>query len=130
MEYWYDVKIVVAPELVTVFMDGKEILSAQPASQTRLFCQTGFDEATQELVIKVVNGTEQSYRRSFNIVGAGSVAPTGKIITLAGNPQDENSFEQPKKLSPQGSVFNRFSKQFTYDFAPMSYTIMRVRVTK
>ena len=36
----YDVKIVVAPELVTVFMDGKEILSAQPASQTRLFCQT------------------------------------------------------------------------------------------
>ena len=127
---WYDVKIVVAPELVTVFMDGKEILSAQPASQTRLFCQTGFDEATQELVIKVVNGTEQSYRRSFNIVGAGSVAPTGKIITLAGNPQDENSFEQPQKLSPQESVFNRFSKQFTYDFAPMSYTIMRVRVTK
>lgn len=58
------------------------------------------------------------------------MAPTGKIITLAGNPQDENSFEQPKKLSPQESVFNRFSKQFTYDFAPMSYTIMRVRVTK
>ena len=125
---WYDVKIIVKPQLVTLFMDGQEILSAQPAAQTRHFCQTGFDESTSELVIKVVNGTDQPYRRSFTIDGARNVMPTGRVITLSGNANDENSFEQPTKLAPQTALFGKFGKQFDYEFAPMSFTIMRVKV--
>ena len=125
---WYDVKITVTPQLVTLFMDGKEILSAKPASQTRHFCQTGYDEQTGELVIKVVNGTEQPYRRSFAIDGATSVMPTGRVITLSGNAQDENTFDQPTKLAPQTTLYGKFGKQFSYEFAPMSFTIMRVKV--
>ena len=127
---WYDVKVVVSPELVTLFMDGKQILSAKPASQTRHFCQTGYDETTGKLVIKVVNGTEQPYRRSFSIEGAQTIMPTGRVITLSGNANDENTFEQPTKLAPQTTLFSKFGKQFTYDFAPMSYTIMRVKVAQ
>lgn len=127
---WYDVKIVVSPQLVTLFMDGREILSAKPASLTRHFCQTGYDEQTSELVIKVVNGTEQPYRRSFAIDGAKTVMPIGRVITLSGSPQDENSFEQPTKLAPRTNLFGKFGKQFDYEFAPMSYTIMRVKVDK
>ena len=127
---WYDVKIVVKPQLVTLFMDGKEILSAKPTAQTRHFCQTGYDETTSELVIKVVNGTEQPYRRSFVIDGAMNVMPTGRIITLSGNANEENSFEQPTKLAPQTTLFGKFGKQFDYEFAPMSFTIMRVKVEK
>ena len=125
---WYDVKIIVKPQLVTLFMDGQEILSAQPAAQTRHFCQTGFDESTSELIIKVVNGTDQPYRRSFTIDGARNVMTTGRVITLSGNANDENSFEQPTKLAPQTALFGKFGKQFDYEFAPMSFTIMRVKV--
>lgn len=125
---WYDVKIAVTPQLVTLFMDGKEILSAKPASQNRHFCQTGYDEQTGELIIKVVNGTVQPYRRSFTIDGASNVMPTGRVITLSGNAQDENTFEQPTKLAPQTTIFGKFGKQFSYEFAPMSFTIMRVKV--
>ena len=125
---WYDVKITVTPQLVTLFMDGKEILSAKPASQTRHFCQTGYDEQTGELIIKVVNGTEQTYRRSFTIDGASNVMPTGRVITISGNAQDENTFEQPTKLAPQTTLYGKFGKQFSYEFAPMSFTIMRVKV--
>ena len=127
---WYDVKVVVTPQLVTLYMDGKEILSAQPAAQTRHFCQTGYDEATSELVIKVVNGTDQPYRRSFAIDGARNVMPTGHVITLCGNANDENTFEQPTKLAPQTTLFGKFGKLFDYEFAPMSFTIMRVKVEK
>lgn len=127
---WYDVKIVVSPQLVTLYMDGKEILSAKPASQTRHFCQTGYDESTGELVIKVVNGTDQPYRRSFAIDGAQTVMPTGRVITLSGDANAENTFEQPTKLAPQSTLFGKFGKQFTYEFAPMSFTIMRVKAEK
>ena len=78
----------------------------------------------------MVNGTEQSYHRSFLIAGAKNVLPTGKVITLSGDAKDENSFQQPTKLAPQTALYGKFGKQFDYDFPPMSFTIMRVKVSK
>ncbi|MCR5181004.1 MAG: alpha-L-arabinofuranosidase, partial [Bacteroidaceae bacterium] len=125
---WYDVKLVVTPMAVTLYVDGQEMTVARPSTPTRLFCQTGYDEATGELVIKVVNGTDQPYNRSFDIAGAQNVMPTGKVITLHGDATDENTFEQPTKLAPETTLFGKFGKQFTYQFPPMSFTIMRVKV--
>ena len=87
-------------------------------------------EQTGELIIKVVNGTDQAYRRSFTIDGARNVLPTGKVITLNGDANDENSFEQPTKLAPRTTLFGKFGKQFDYEFPPMSFTVMRVKVSK
>ena len=95
---------------------------------TRYFCQTGYDEQTGELIIKVVNGTDQPYNRSFTIDGANNVMPTGKIITLNGDANDENTFEQPTKLAPRTTLYGKFGKQFGYQFPPMSFTIMRIKV--
>jgi len=127
---WYDVKIVVTPMEVTLYVDGQEQTVARPTGRTRHFCQTGYDEQAGELVIKVVNGTDQSYRRSFIIDGTNTVLPTGKVITLHGDANDENTFEQPTKLAPQTHLFGKFGKQFDYEFPPMSFTIMRVKVSK
>lgn len=33
-------------------------------------------------------------------------------------------------MAPQTSLFGKFGKQFDYQFAPMSFTIMRVKVDK
>ena len=127
---WYDIKIVVTPLSATLFVDGREMTVARPTTDIRHFCQTGFDESTSELVIKVVNGTEQPYHRTFSIDGTKNVMPSGKVITLSGNATDENTFEQPTKLSPQTTRYGKFGKQFDYEFAPMSFTIMRVKVEK
>ena len=127
---WYDVKIAVTPMAVTLYVDGQEMTVARPAAHTRHFCQTGYDEQTGELIIKVVNGTDQAYRRSFTIDGARNVLPTGKVITLSGDANDENTFEQPTKLAPCTTLFGKFGKQFDYEFPPMSFTVMRVKVSK
>lgn len=73
---------------------------------------------------------DQAYRRSFTIDGARNVLPTGKVITLNGDANDENSFEQPTKLAPRTTLFGKFGKQFDYEFPPMSFTVMRVKVSK
>ena len=97
---------------------------------TRHFCQAGYDEQTGELIIKAVNGTDQPYRRSFTIDGASNVLPTGKVITLNGDAKDENTFEQPTKLAPRTTLFGKFGRQFDYEFPAMSFTVMRVKVSK
>ena len=127
---WYDIRLVVTPMTATLYVDGKEITVAKPAVPTRHFCQTGYDEATSELIIKVVNGTDQPYRRAFCIDGAKIVMPTGSVITLNGKANEENTFEQPTKLSPRTSLYGKFGKEFEYEFEPMSFTIMRVKVSK
>ncbi len=127
---WYDVKIVVSQQDAKLYVDGKEMTVAKPAVSTRQCCQAGYDEQTGEMVIKVVNGTEKPYRRSFDICGATTVIPTGKVITLSGNATDENTFAEPTKLAPQTTLFGHFGKQFDYEFAPMSFTIMRIKVAK
>jgi len=53
-----------------------------------------------------------------------------KVITLCGEAHDEHSFDQPTKLSPKTSVWGKFGKQFSYEFAPMSFTVLRMKVTK
>lgn len=127
---WYDVKIVVTPMAVTLYVDGKEMTVARPAALTRHFCQAGYDEQTGELVIKVVNGTDRPYTRSFVIDGAMTVMPTGKVITLNGDVNDENTFEEPTKLAPRTALYGKFDKHFDYQFPPMSFTVMRVKVNK
>ena len=67
---------------------------------------------------------------TFSIDGTKNVMPSGKVITLSGNATDENTFEQPTKLSPQTTGYGKFGKQFDYEFAPMSFTIMRMKVEK
>ena len=126
---WYDIKIVVAPDSAVLYVDGKEVTTAKPVAQPRQFCQTGYDEQTGELVIKVVNGTDQSYTREFDIAGAERIEPRGRVITLSGNANDENSFEQPTKVAPKQGRFDQFGQHFAYTFEPMSFTIMRVRVS-
>lgn len=125
---WYSVKIEISPEFTKLFIDGKEMCGGEPPMQTPQHCQAGYDEETEELVIKVVNGTNQPYLRSFVIDGTKNVMPTGKVITLSGNAEDENSFEQPTKVAPKTSLYGKFDKQFSYEFAPMSFTIMRIKV--
>ena len=127
---WYDVELVITPEMTRFFIDGKEMVAGAPPIPTRQFCQAGYDELTGELGIKVVNGTEKSYKRCFDIAGANNVMPTGKVITLCGDAEDENTFEQPTKIAPQTSLYGKFGKQFSYEFAPMSFTIMRIKVAK
>lgn len=127
---WYDVRLEVSPMSATLYVDGQKVTVAKPAEPTRHFCQTGYDELTSELVIKVVNGTNEPYRRSFTIDGTRNVMPTGRVITLSGDANDENSFEEPTKLAPQITLYGKFGKQFDYEFAPMSFTVMRVKVEK
>ena len=92
---------------------------------------SGIDESTGEVVLKFVNGYDEPYTATFELKGVSEVKRKGQVITLSAiNGKEENSFEEPEKIYPQESSFSKFDKSFTYEFAPFSYTILRMRIKK
>ena len=124
---WYDIRLVVAPGKSELYMDNELILSHVPESTPLQFISSGYDEATREVIIKVVNAEGKSYPARIKLEGM-EVESTGKVISLAsGSDMDENSFEEPEKIYPEKSEYNGFGKSFDYNFPPFSYTILRIR---
>ena len=125
---WYDAKLVVTPQKSELFMDGKLILAHAPETTPLQFFSSGYDEATGEVIVKVVNSEAQPYPLRIKLDGVDDVEKTGKVISLsAASDMDENSFEEPMKISPKESEYKGFGKSFDYTFPPFSYTILRVK---
>ncbi|NDV80890.1 alpha-L-arabinofuranosidase C-terminal domain-containing protein [Bacteroides sp. 51] len=125
---WYEIKLVVTPQKSELYMDGEYILSHVPESTPLQFISSGYDEATHELILKVVNAEATPYSTTIKLDGVSHVEKEGKVISLsATNGEEENSFEEPQKIYPKESVYNKFGKNFNYAFPPFSYTILRIK---
>lgn len=128
---WYSVKLVVTAYESKLYIDGKLLLTHRPETLPLQFLSSGYDESAGELVLKFVNGSENTYRAGIQLKGATEVQKAGKVTTLsATNDREENTFESPQKIFPADSVFNGFGKDFNYQFAPFSYTILRIKTKK
>lgn len=127
-EVWHDIKLEVSATKSELFVDGTLVLSYISQPIPVLFYYTGYDEKSGELILKVVNAEDTSHRASFKIKGATDIAESGKIISLSSDKgTDENSYENPRKIYPQESIYHHFGKTVHYSFPPYSYTIMRIK---
>jgi alpha-L-arabinofuranosidase len=95
------------------------------------FFSAGYQEETDEVIIKVVNADSTVYNPKFMMEGISDIEKKGKIITLsAKDGNQENSFEDPKKIYPVETEYSGFDKTFDYQFDPYSYTIMRIKANR
>ncbi|MGQ1947538.1 alpha-L-arabinofuranosidase C-terminal domain-containing protein [Geofilum sp. OHC36d9] len=124
---WYNIKIVVSEFGAEYFVDGDLILTHESEPLNRKFHVAGYDEDTNEIIIKVVNATDKSSFTQININGA-EVEKEGAVITLsAKSKEDENSLEDPYKIMPVEIQYNKFASSFVYEFKPNSLTILRLK---
>lgn len=126
---WYDVEIKVSPDMTSLKMDGKEVISWGGQEMPQQFFLAGYDKNAGEAVIKAVNASSSSYPAEFNLAGASEVSRSGTITTLKSESlDDENSLDEPFKIAPETKSFDGFSSQFKYDLPPYSVVVMRVKV--
>ena len=60
-----------------------------------------------------------------DLAGAGKVAAQGKAIVLASaKKEDTNTIAEPTKVVPVTSEVKGLGKQFSYNFAPYSVTVL------
>jgi len=111
---------------VSLWVDGKRIISYTPARRQQ-FAVAGYDEASREVIVKVVNPEGAPWRAAIRLDNAGAVAPEGRVISLSARSlEDENSFEEPLKISPETGTASGLSRAFEYEFKPFSYTVLRI----
>ena len=124
---WYDIRIDIKDGKFTYSLDGKQMLETAIENIQR-YVVSGYDENTGELIVKFVNATEEPFTTSINLQNVTSVERKGKVVTLtSADPKDENTLDDPKRVFPRESTFNKFSGQFDYTFEPWSFTVLRIK---
>lgn len=98
------------------------------ADQKRLYASATRDDATGEVIVKVVNGAAAPAEVKLTISGTAKPATTARALLLTGsNRTDENSFIEPKKVSPQESTLQISGNALTHSFPPNSLTVLRMK---
>jgi alpha-L-arabinofuranosidase len=128
---WHDIKITVEGKQIKLVIDGTVIGQIEYKRPQRQFAIAGYDKAAGEIIVKVVNGEKTPFNTTINLNNVAEIEPAGQIIELySTSKDDENSFAEPKKVSPQTSTFTKFRKTFDMKFRPYSLTILRIKAKK
>ncbi|CAL9601719.1 alpha-L-arabinofuranosidase C-terminal domain-containing protein [Streptomyces sp. enrichment culture] len=122
----YDIEIKVRGRQVSLYLDGAkwgEFTDDKAAEPFRQVVTE--DEATGDLIVKVVNAQDAAARTTVDLGGA-DVGPRARVVTLAGDRSAVNT-EADTAITPVSSTFSGVSQKFTYTFQPNSVTFLRIR---
>jgi alpha-L-arabinofuranosidase len=130
---WYDLKVEVRGAAVKCWMDGRLIhgLKNTLALTRGLFASATREDASGEVIVKVVNASHSPTETEIQLNGAKQLAGEAKLVVLTSdNPTDENSLDEPLKVSPKADTLKLSGTKFKHTFPGNSLTILRVRETK
>jgi alpha-N-arabinofuranosidase len=100
------------------------------AGADKLLASAARDLSAGEIILKVVNGGKSAMSAKVNLAGIKSVVSLATVFTLASAGQrDENSFAEPKKISPKETQLKIKSPQFEYTFPANSLTVLRIKTS-
>jgi alpha-L-arabinofuranosidase len=125
---WHDIRVTVEGAAIGCSVDGVAIGEAVWKPLERRFAVAGYDRQAGEVIVKVVNAVGEPLSTRIELSNALEVEPVGTVITLSSaSLKDDNSFEEPSKVSPVAKEFDRFGKSFSMLFEPNSFTILRIK---
>jgi alpha-N-arabinofuranosidase len=105
---------------------GDEILPVTSA-ETAVQGSATRNTKTGELYIKLVNPQSTAESLGLEIKGVASLATKGGVITLAAEPADTNSIDQPRNVVPKTTVVRNLKPAFTYTLPPHSIVILKLK---
>jgi alpha-N-arabinofuranosidase len=110
-------------DLLAITKDGKPLIG-----QNDLFASAVKDVNTKEVIVKIVNTAAKAQDLSIDLKGS-KLQSKGTIITLASSDlNDENSFANPKKLSPKESDYTLKSEKAALNVPAYSVTILKLKM--
>lgn len=125
---WYQIKATILADEVECFINNQSVLKYSIQKQPNRFAIAGYEEQTNEIILKVVNAEPVPFKTSIKLDNVGEIDPKGRIITLtAKNKNEENSFKDPTRIIPQTKDFSGVSNNFSMEFKPWSLTVLRVK---
>ena len=110
--------------VVPILEDNKAI-----SGQDSVYASAVVDNATGELVVKLVNVASAAKPVTVNIQGGKSIAANGRLIALQSSDlQGLNSLEQPTRISPEEKNISIKGKTIRTEIAPWSFYVIRAKI--
>ena len=108
---------------------GDEVLPVKgDDSANKFFISATRDNASSEVILKVVNAATSAAEADIRLDTASDVDESGRSILLSGANADVNSFGQPAKVAPVDAAISGVSKSFPHTFPANSMTVLRLKV--
>jgi alpha-L-arabinofuranosidase len=124
---WYDIRIEVDGPQVRAFLQDKLLLEYTDSSPVQFAVGTGLRKNGQELIVKLINGSESDRPTNIHISG-GEWQTEGKAIVMSsGNLNDENTFAEPTKIAPRSMTLHNLGSDFTLKIPARSAMILTLR---
>lgn len=99
----------------------------RPKQIPALFYVATKDSKTGMVYLKIVNTQDKAQAINIKLQGASKVINAGQQIVLKANdPLETNTIDDPKKIVPVTSPLKKVNKNFTYDAAPYSITVLQL----
>ena len=110
-------------DLIAITKDGKPVIG-----QNDLFASAVKDVTTNEVIVKLVNTSATTQEVNVDLKGT-KLASKGTITTLTSpNLQDENSFANPKKISPTEGTFKMKNNKAQTKLPAYSVTVLKIKM--
>jgi alpha-L-arabinofuranosidase len=123
---WYDIRIEVHGRTVRGFLDGVLLQERMLPRVDRVLAIAGRDEPSGDLIVKVVNTSPDAAPMMVNLRGVTTASQVVVHVLTSANPQDENTFEAPARITPRAATRALDGPSFVHSFPPYSLTILRI----
>lgn len=128
---WYDVRVEVSDYEIKAYLNDEFICSyVKPQEYGPVYASSVYDEATGEVVVKIVNTMDSDVNVGVNIDGADIESNIAKTVVMSGDMALENSLENKDAISPVEGRITNASNEFTYNAKANSLSIIRLTADK
>jgi alpha-L-arabinofuranosidase len=128
---WYDIKLVVIGSHAKCYLDGQLIHDVdfeKSASIRSLYACASHDDATGDVIVKVVNASASPLDATVDLSGAKNLTGKGSATVLtSASGADENSLAEPTKVSPKTEPVDFSGSSLTRSFPGNSFTVLRLQ---
>jgi len=90
-----------------------------------IFASSSRDEATGDIILKVVNAVPDAQQMEISLEGAPHLGSTAKMEVLTGELTAVNSVAEPMKVAPKTSTIDASGAKFVREFPGNSVTVLR-----
>jgi len=129
---WYDIKLEIHGNSVKGYLDGKLVqeVSDERTKVNSLCASASIDDKSGDIILKVVNADPEQVKTKIDLRGARQLSGNGNAIILTSeSPLDENTLEDPTKVSPKNEEIKISGNIITRTFPGNSFTVIRIPTT-
>ena len=110
-------------DLITITSNGENLIG-----QNNLYASAVKDVNTKEVIVKLINTSAIAQEVNLELKGSQLAAKGTKITLSSTNLQDENSFTNPKNISPKEEEFNPKGNNITNVLPAYSVTVIKTKM--